>query len=370
MLKKLHVNTKNIMGLVFLTIPFSYYSIIGVRVILISAFLVFVACLINGVSLRKSPDFFLFILNVIFVFFLSILSGNNNEFLAAFFFFTLMYWPDFVGNFNVNKEVVSKYIRLYVYSAVFCALGVIVQSYLYKTIGLELGKIDTYLNRTGFGFLWLDYSFLSLFLTSSIPLLFREKIKYKYIISLLLIVGSITTTARTGLFSLVLAMLICSMVGFSYNLFRSKAKKLDFIIVLLSILLIVSIVVLWQSYSDRELTLNGSGRFEGYYDALMIFLTSPYIGYSFDIVEYRELYGAVPHNVFLYVMVFGGLLGIFLFIFWVVFLTIRVVKCDYFLKLSLLTVFIGLQFIPSYYSGYFLAILVSIAILNLKVDTT
>ncbi|MFL9762267.1 hypothetical protein [Vibrio cyclitrophicus] len=98
----------------------------------------------------------------------------------------------------VTNELVSRYIKLYSFSAVFCALGVIFQSFLYIKFGIEFGKIDTYLNRTGFGFLWLDYSFLSLFLSSSIPLFFRENIRGKYILSLIVIVGSITTTAKNG----------------------------------------------------------------------------------------------------------------------------------------------------------------------------
>lgn len=364
MLKPIRPDVKSILGLVFLLIPFSYYSLFGFRVIIFGSVLVLVSLFIKGLSIKKNIDFTLFLINVLIVFFLSAYSNNYNEFLAAFVFFIFMYWPYLIKDLVITDSLISQYINLYLFSAVFCALGVIFQSFLYINFGIEFGKIDTYLNRTGFGFLWLDYSFLSLFLSSSIPLFFREKIRGKYIFSLIIIVGSITTTARTGLFSLVVAMFLLSFIGFNYNLLRSKVKKIDLAVVVSSVILVLTISSLWSHYSDRELTFNSSGRFDGYYNAFLIFLESPYFGYLYNIEEYRSLYGAVPHNIMLYIMVFSGLFGLAFFISWVIFLFLRVSKADFYFKLSFMTVFLGLQFIPSYYSGYFIAMLISIYTLS------
>nr|WP_157933480.1 O-antigen ligase family protein [Vibrio cyclitrophicus]PMF25656.1 hypothetical protein BCV17_02615 [Vibrio cyclitrophicus] len=364
MLNLIKADVKSILGVIFLLIPFSYYSLFGFRVVIFGSILILISISVKGISIKKNVDLTLFLINVLIVFFLSAYSNNYNEFLAAFVFFIFMYWPYLMKDLVVTNELVSRYIKLYLFSAVFCALGVIFQSFLYIKFGIEFGKIDTYLNRTGFGFLWLDYSFLSLFLSSSIPLFFRENIRGKYILSLIVIVGSITTTARTGLFSLVVAMFLISFIGFNYNLLRSKVRKIDLAVVASSFFLVATISSLWSHYSDRELTFNGSGRFDGYYNAFLIFLDSPYFGYAYNVEEYRALYGAVPHNIILYIMVFGGLFGLAFFLSWVIFLFLRISKADFYFKLSFMTVFLGLQFIPSYYSGYFIAILISIYTLS------
>ena len=87
--------------------------------------------------------------------------------------------------------------------------------------------------------------------------------------------------------------------------------------------------------------MSGSGRFDGYYNAFLIFLESPFLGYSYNVSEYRELYGAVPHNIFLYVIIFSGIFGFIVFIIWLVLFAIRIKTVDYFFKLSILSIFIA-----------------------------
>ncbi|ELB2154890.1 O-antigen ligase family protein [Vibrio parahaemolyticus] len=365
--KNLRFSKTTIVGISLLLLPFSYYSFSGVRVIIMGAILILVVISMNGLSFRRELDFFVFILNIALTFFLSVLTSNENEFLAIFIFFIFMYWPSFCSNFYPSENDVSKLSRLYIYSAVFCSVGVIFQSFLFNSLGIEFGKVDTYLNRTGFGFLWLDYSFLSLFLASSLPLVFRENLKFKYIVSLVLVIGSITTTARTGLFSILLSMILLSSISILYGLVKRKFKRTDIIILVMFFSLMTLIYFLWGSYSNRELTFSGSGRFDGYYNSFLIFLENPFLGYSYNVSEYRELYGAVPHNIFLYIMIFGGIFGFIIFMTWLVLFYIRIRTVDYFFKLSILSIFIGLQFIPSYYSGYFVAMILSISMLSLKV---
>ncbi len=366
--KKLRFSQTTIVGISLLLLPFSYYSFSGLRLIILGVGLILAFITIRGLSFGREMDFFVFILNISFAFFLSVFTSNEDEFLAMAIFFVFMYWPSFCSNFNPSENDVSKLSRLYIYSAIFCSLGVILQSFLFNSLGIEFGKVDTYLNRTGFGFLWLDYSFLSLFLASSLPLVFREKLKFKYVVSLLLVIGSITTTARTGLFSILLSMILLSSVSLLYGLVNRKIKRTDILILVMFFALMTLIYFLWGSYSNRELTLSGSGRFDGYYNAFLIFLESPFLGYSYNVSEYRELYGAVPHNIFLYVIIFSGIFGFIVFIIWLVLFAIRIKTVDYFFKLSILSIFIGLQFIPSYYSGYFVAMLLSISMLSLKVS--
>ncbi|MBH0087499.1 hypothetical protein [Pseudoalteromonas sp. NSLLW218] len=356
---------KSIAG-VFLIIPFSYSTIAGFRVVLIATLLLFISFLIRGGIVKVTTDFLLFTLNALVVFYLSIYSANHNEFFAFLLFFIFLYWPHFIKGKAINVNNMSRFIKLYAYSALFCSCGVICQSLLYNKFGIEFGKIDTYLNRTGFGFLWLDYSFLSLYLASSIPLIFREKMKFKYFFSLIIIIGSITTTARTGLFALVISMLFLSFAGFFSSLLKAKVKKNDFIMICLAFILISTVVLLWGSYSNRELTISGSGRFEGYLHAFNVFIDSPYLGYSYDVVAYKALFGAVPHNIFLYTMVFSGIMGIFLLLLWFLFIFIRLRFIDSYFKLCLISIFIGLQFIPSFYSGYFIALILSLSILSLE----
>src|SRR5690606_19477166 len=126
----------------------------------------------------------------------------------------------------------------------------------------------------GFGFLWMDYSFLSLYLVSALPLVFYsyKSIYVRVFVSAVLLLGSVVTTARTGLGALVLATIFVSVVEFIRVLVRGKVNKR--VMLTLLFLAIASFVTFYfyVEFSSRSLKLDGSGRFEGYYLAFNAFL--------------------------------------------------------------------------------------------------
>jgi len=297
---------------------------------------------------------------------MSIAGESSDVLFSVIVFLIFSYWPLYIGRYNVRRLNLKLILRFYVYAAIICALGVIVQMLIYRIFNIEFGKIDFYFQRTGFGFLWLDYSFLSLFLASVVPISWRLKNGIiGALIVIILIVGSLSTSARTGIVSLIISFLIFFIKDITKSTVYGKMNKKSFYVGLIAVLIIIILPIIWSSISDRELTLSSSGRFDGYLRGIMIYLESPYFGLLYDTNFYANMYGAIPHNAFIYMFTFGGVIGGFSFILWLLFVTFEVKKCNYDMKISFLSIFIGIQFIPSFFSAYFIAFFISMIHLSI-----
>lgn len=354
----------------FYLLPFSYVLIGDFRVLFFETLFVLLFIFISGFRLKLTSDVILFITYMVSVFLASFFSLQFEVFFSLSVFFILAYWPYFTSASNCRKVSLSKLVHIYVLGACFCAVGVIFQSLTYLFFGFEFGKIDFYFNRTGFGFLWLDYSFLSLYLVSAIPLVFSNVLsKWRYTISLLLIVGSMTTTARTGLFSLFIVLFGFGFIRFVKSVMIMRINKALLAYSVLAIILFLTFPFIWQVVSDRELTSSGSGRFDGYYNSFILFLENPFFGLNYNIAQYKLEHGAIPHNLFLYILTFGGLFGATIFFSWLIVFLLRVKSSSANLITSLFVIIFGCQFIPSVFSAYFLAVIISIIHLQLRQRT-
>ena len=256
--------------------------------------------------------------------------------------------------------------KTYIYSALFLAIGILLQAYLYFKFNYIFGYFNTFGGgRIAFGFLWLDYSFLALFLVSAVPLVFDKDVNYKYkwVIASVLVSASLVTSARTG----IVAIFLCYTIYILLNLHKILKKKKSYVYIF-SFFVIATIIVFLQSnvnLMNRKISASGSGRVEGYVDALSFFFNNLALGAKFDHELYVSTIGTLPHNLFIYIAAIGGLIFLLLIITWLIFVIFDVYKTK---KTSLLLSFcicvLGMQFIPSVFSAYFFAILVSLVLLG------
>jgi hypothetical protein len=246
-------------------------------------------------------------------------------------------------------------------AALSASLGLFIQIYIFLSIGKIIGKIDFMASRIGFGFIFSDYSFLSLFLASASGILIdffeknknlREKSIFSRIFLIFLfMIASLLTSARTGIVSFFIASIIIYNLYFS-NILSFSFKKIIVGIIILFILLIL----IYGLPKLRGDIFSSSGRIESYILGLQIFRQNPVWGCGLGVRSYKERFGyTIPHNVIIqYLSQTGLLLTILILI-----LLFDIIKKAWKIKISsifitLLTIMIGSLFIPDILNSRFL----------------
>jgi len=353
-------------------VPFSYLDFGGVRILLVLVFGSFLCIFLGGGGVRLTCESLLFWLLLGYCFLVSSFSASYSVFGAAIIFYWLAYWPLHIKKSILNSIDEKKIVDFFIFSGIFCALGVFFQVWLFESKGLEFGKIDLDGgNRRAFGFLWTDYSFLSLFLVSLVPLLFwsgdRSIIKNVFF-AFILIIASVLTTARTGFMSLGGAIVCFVLIIIGRSLVVGTiSRKLWFATIALILLLPVLFVLLLERF-PRFKSLDDSGRFEGIMVAINFLRDNLFFGAGFDLSYYKNEIDVIPHNVFFYIAICGGIAFFVLFVLWGLAITSRLVKMkDGLLLLSFMTSLVGFQLVPSFFSAYYFSFFLSIClIISLK----
>jgi O-antigen ligase/polysaccharide polymerase Wzy-like membrane protein len=350
----------------FILVPFSYLELYGIRIIAIGPLALLGSIIVlSKYKLKLTVEFAPYLVLFVYICFLCLVSGSS-VILALAIFFVYSIWPAFISRRDLNIGLQLKIIKVYIYGALFCAIGVVVQRSIFEVFGIELGKIDRYGgNRIGFGFIWLDYSYLSLFLVSAIPLFFsinNSSLIFRYLGILVLVVGSLVTTARTGVVSLIIIMWIYSLYVLGSRLLTNRLNFGALAIILGSVVILAFGYFYASNISSRDWSASGSGRIEGYVMAFEYVSQNPFFGTMFSPELYKSIVGVIPHNLFLYIAAMGGVFSLFMILAWLALLGVSLLKNSVPIKLSLFIVFIGLQFVPSIFSAYFVAALVSISL--------
>ncbi len=349
-----------------LSAPFLYVSsAAGFRLLVVPLIGVVLSVLIAKPVLRFRLDILLAMAIVALLGVWGALAGFLDVTFAALAFFVFMYWPLFVSRRSLENVDAAKLWKSYLWAALFCAVGVVVQRFSYQYFGIEFGKIDTMYKRTGFGFLWTDYSFLSTFLVSAVPVgIARCRGVLRVLVVGLLVVASVATSSRAGLVA-VFAVTIYVLLGeLVRGIFSGGLKRSS--LFLGASFLVFSMLALfsWSSLTDRELSFRSSGRISSYMDALAFVAGNPIFGAMSDEGAYLALYGFLPHNMFLYVVVMGGFVLLGLFVVWLV-LTLKWLRGGGRTEAQAVAIcLIGLQLVPSFFSAYFFAMLISILIVK------
>jgi O-antigen ligase len=120
--------------------------------------------------------------------------------------------------------------------------------------------------------------------------------------------------------------------------------------------------------SNRTYDFSGSGRLEGYLKAFEFVLENPFLGAWFSVEYYQQFYNVLPHNMFIYILTMGGFLSFALFLFWLLSFFLSARNNTTPLKLALLVVLVGTQFVPSIFSAYFIGALLSFSFLEFLIS--
>lgn len=266
----------------------------------------------------------------------------------------------------VPPGIVNKLIEDYLRVAIVTTVGLVTQIIVYKSIGVAYGKLDVMGGmRTAYGFLFSDYSFLSLYLASAALLtislmLYNRKINLSLAISgLLLMYGSVLTTARTGMVALLCALIL-------YGTIISIKRPLITFTILISVAFITGFYIDYSA-NQRLDVYSSSGRIDGYLIGINEMKDEPFIGTGLGVQAYAERFGIpIPHNVIIQYSVQGGLFSGLIVLLLLITLLIIVYKDAYVLFLPIATVIIGAQFIPDIFSSRFFTVMLMISLLSIS----
>ena len=368
--------TKFALFFIVALVPFTYTSVLSIRIVPAALFLVYLIFIFSNAKLFKINYQIIakYHLNLLlsygilhFALFSLFISWNTQFFLSYLFFIAFVYWPFILDPGEVTVKNLNLITNTYVLGAILCAFGVLFQVFYFFVLGKEIFRVNFYGGgRVAFSFIWQDFSFLSLYLVSAIPLVFIVFNKWISICaSVLLLAASVLTSARTGIASLVL-FVFCYCV---YAVFRStvtlKLSK-NSIYFGMSVFVVVLLYILVLSVTDiRQVTLQSSGRVESVMKAINYWMAYPLFGSWMDPVRYYA--GTIPHHIITYSLVMGGLAFSSLFFLWFLSAYHIIIPKNKFIFYSIAITLLGFNFIPSFFSAYFLAFLFSLSIFHAQV---
>lgn len=251
----------------------------------------------------------------------------------------------------------NDYINLYIISSFSLAISVILQYILYNYYGVIKGKVVIYPNRIAFASIFSDFSFLSLLFASTASLFIKLENIYDLLLFLLFSTASVLTSARTGIVSLVITLIIY---------LTNKSKGISFWKISFLMISIYLIIQKWlATLRHSESLFNPTGRIESYAFAFHIIKSNMIWGVGLGVDAYKKFYlMTIPHNMVIQLLVQTGVIVTVIFILFLASILFRIYKSqDLNLFYSLIAIVIGAQFIPDIFNSRYFPVLLSIALL-------
>lgn len=359
--------------MVILSVPLSFVSISGklysqsiiswfnLYFIILTAIVVIKSLYNHSFSLNKLSfiSLHLIILALVPIF----VSGYRISAFKQYINFILPFILIIVGN-NIkcfykeyNKDII---LYDYIFATNIAAIGVLLQFIVKNVLNISIGNYACFGGyRHAYGFLFTDFSFLSLYLvTGAVLLLYlidERKLDKKngYVNILFLIIISIITSARTGVFSFIVVFAIFVLPKFLYYLIY-KFPRVIILILALIVLAGSSVTLVGRVRGNRKFSDSGRGALNR--EAFNIFLERPIFGVGFGSKNYSEISGMLPHNLIFQYLAQGGLiLSIPLFIILAMILSI-VKKKDGVLFGIILSILVGSLFIPNIFNSRYMGV--------------
>lgn len=351
--------------------PFSYGEIFGIRV-LIFQIIIGIVFLIHNTFKKNRLSFYLdsSVILIIPLWFLilgfSLHTEYFNELQAVSTFIMLLFITS-----QFDSTMLESIVKYYKLAVLFTAGGIIFQFLMHRFTGIELFRYQLFGGgRNAYSFIWEDYSFISLFVVSAIPLFFVKKINFHFFIfSFFLLISSIMTSARTGVAAFILFIILYIGNDIFKSLIIGRLKKSSLITLFIILALPPFLIAGMEGFTGRQVTGSSSGRIDDFIIGYQYLKESFLFGSFFDKISYYNTISTIPHNIFIYILYMGGLASFLIFIFWLIFLIIKLKNADNRITSSLLICLLGFQFIPSFFSAYFLAVLIGIAIVSVRQHT-
>ena len=259
---------------------------------------------------------------------------------------------------SYSEENNKKILFDYIWSTNITGLGTLLQYLAKKLIDIKLGNyafLGGY--RHSFGFLFADYSFLSLYLVTGATLLLylvdKGKINKKIgaINIIFLVITSVITSARTGIFAFIVVVGILSIPKFFHYLIYNFPRIL---ILTLAVVVLAgtSFMLVGNIRGNRSLSDSGRGKLNQ--RAFEMFLENPILGVGFGTNNYSKLVGMIPHNLIFQYLAQGGLVFFvpLLIILYMILSSSR--RRDPIIFGAILCILIGALFIPNIFNSRYM----------------
>lgn len=269
-----------------------------------------------------------------------------------------------IGNnlkFYFTRVQLDKLVLDYISATKIAALGVFIQIFIKEFIGKEVGFylfLGGY--RHAFGFLFSDFSFLSLYLASGAIMLIAYKgaLKVSFINKVfelvLLLSASIFTSARTGIVAFIAVILLISFIKLIKLILKGSLYSI-FIVPLNIFFIFASYILVLKTRGDRA--LSDSGRSELNEIAFNVFLDNIFFGIGFGKTNYVDSWGMLPHNIIFQSLAQGGLFYTVPLMIFLAIVLIYSYKINTAIFMAILSVVIGALFIPNVFNSRYLAVL-------------
>lgn len=360
---------RNIFGGDFSDLPLTWFYILGT---------IFMVNLLT-VKTRKHNSFFslLFLLIVLGMLFnlvplLLTQSGYMNQGISQFIsltFHSLFLLMAVLRRGMISSVNIGNIQKSYVSVGLLTGLGILTQYILYQ-YGLEIGIVKYYNQRSSFNFLFSDASHATLYLATAAFLSIqisagKSRASFYYIIcSVVIILCSAITSARTGLVVFFILLMI-------YILFKQKGIKKVFFVFSGSIAFwgAAEFYASVRQGSLRDVLFDSSGRLAGYDLAITAYLQKPFIGYGFGKDYIASLSGGtVPHFSFLQYMMHGGIFYAVIIFSVIIFSLLYASKHNMPESWLLALILIGTCLVPDIFSTRSITLLVAMVFLNSTQD--
>lgn len=268
---------------------------------------------------------------------------------------------DFLSE-KVDKKTLRNIENNIIYTITATAVAVIFQYTIFNINGTMLGKITIYEGRIVFDLLFKAYSVLSLYMglgiVISVKRFFKEyKIIY-LVLSLIILVGIVFNSSRTGL----VASLIVSLIIVLKSLKYKKKYILKIIVILIGIFIMILATNFLLNSRNTNTLMDNNGRFGTYeYSFNLIFrnFLSFLLGNGLSLSNYNEM---VAHNFFMETILSSGIVVFSIVFYWCVKLLKCINRSEF--KYIIWAIFIGSMFITNFQGNMFATIFFIISIID------
>lgn len=366
-----------------LSIPTSFISVFGKSYseFPLSWFQIFILSMVLYMFFWGCFDRYYFFLTVLFIGFSMvelIISDNLGNALSQLLMIFLFITSFFIGEYLKKSCDTSIYInasKFYIVGTFSLALQIMIQAIMIPKTGIIIGHYNEFGLRKARAGLMGDFSFASVYLASGILfilVLYVETKRIKFYQMVLLegvhLAGLILTTARTGLYALILTV----GIFFIYNIAHKKRVNIkSSFIILLTFMMLPAIFNILNISRGGQGFLDGSGRYQNYIAALKAFVDHCLIGIGFGREYVGEVIGGVvPHNFLIQYLLQCGIIGTTLILFYFLLFIRRDIGRAGIVKWLFFMVAVSAMAIPDIVCSRFLYAIVSMVMISTVYERT
>lgn len=357
------ISWRNIFGGSFADIPLPWFYILGGLLIVILMFIKIKKAKTSGYGrlLVEIVTFTLILLGIIPLLITKrdFFHESMGQFITLTFYNIILFFSIVKGPLIDSLEV-NKIRNAYTLSGFVTSLGIIIQFFTHRFIGITLGNIEYALNRILYGFMFIDISSGTLYLASTafMTIIFADKYMNRkissYIQAIVIIIATAITSSRTGGVAFFITLGI-------YLLFKKGVFKKFLGVVVGGMFLLTSLYffnIVRPMDNISAYVLNSSGRMNGYLVAIKIFMENPLLGTGFSRTYTSFLMGGMPlpHFSILQYLVQTGLVYTGMIFGVILYAQILAIKKSFLEGWILLLTIIGSCFIPDIFSSRFIIV--------------